>query len=465
MVKRPNMSRRRFLQACCAGATSTTLVSTFASLASSTALASSANDYRALVCILLAGGNDSFNMLVPNEDATYAEYQTARTDLALERNALLGINPSGVDTRAYGLHPQMPRIKALFDSQRAAFLANVGTMVEQYNGVAPDYNATNLPLGLYSHADQIGQWQTGLPDARSIEGWGGRMSDLLRTLNNSPHASMGYSIDSSSVYLAGTQTSGYTISNQAEAPNIDFYRDDGWELPRVLTRTMDNQLAQLYGNAITQTLASRTREVIDSNIAFSEAIDQAPEFTTEFAEDQFSQSMRAITKTIAARELLGMKRQSFFVTIGGWDNHDELLLNHTRLLGWLDSGIGSFQEAMAEIGTEQMVTTFTTSDFARTLTSNGRGSDHGWGGNHIVVGGAVNGGQIFGEYPSLSLNNNPLHHDTFRGNYLPTTSTDEYFGEIATWFGVSASDLSYVLPNVGRFYSPDSGLPIGFLSA
>ena len=172
--------------------------------------------------------------------------------------------------------------------------------------------------------------------------------------------------------------------------------------------------------------------------------------------------MRQIARIIGARDALGASRQTFFVTVGGWDHHDEVLNNQARLLPQVSAGLGEFRSALVELGVFSDVTTFTTSDFGRTLTSNGRGSDHGWGGHHIVMGGAVNGGVMYGDYPTLSAAN-PL--DVGRGIYAPTTSVDEYFAELALWFGVSVSDLDHVLPNVRSFYSPESGAPpLGFLT-
>ena len=183
---------------------------------------------------------------------------------------------------------------------------------------------------------------------------------------------------------------------------------------------------------------------------------------TAFSGNRFSQALKQIARVIGARDALGASRQTYFVNVGGWDHHDEVLDNQAAMLPMISKGLAEFRDALVELGVFDDVTTFTTSDFGRTLTSNGRGSDHGWGGHHIVMGGAVNGGTIYGRYPELSMSS-PL--DVGRGVYAPTTSIDEYFAELATWFGVAASDLDRVLPNVRSFYTPGSpDLPIGFLS-
>ncbi|MEM7010577.1 MAG: DUF1501 domain-containing protein, partial [Verrucomicrobiota bacterium] len=187
-----------------------------------------------------------------------------------------------------------------------------------------------------------------------------------------------------------------------------------------------------------------------------------PNFTTVFSPGYVSGAFQMIAKTIAARQTLNVKRQTFFVLLGGWDHHDEVLNNMTNMLPLVSKGLSEFNSAMTELGIQDKVTTFTASDFARTLTSNGQGSDHGWGGNHIVMGGAVNGGQIYGTYPNL-YEGNPL--DTGRGRLIPTTSVDEMFAELAKWFGVSSADLDSLFPNLDRFYdSSSSSLPLGFMN-
>jgi uncharacterized protein (DUF1501 family) len=188
-----------------------------------------------------------------------------------------------------------------------------------------------------------------------------------------------------------------------------------------------------------------------------------PPLQTVFSDTGLSQNLRMIAQTIAARQALGMCRQTFFVEFGGWDHHDEVIVNQETMLPVVSMALSEFNSALIELGVENQVTTFTASDFGRTLTSNGRGSDHAWGGNQIIMGGAVNGGDIYGSYPTL-FEGNSL--DTGRGRLIPTTSIDAYFAELALWFGVPAADLELVLPNIRRFYDPASGSPpIGFLPA
>jgi uncharacterized protein (DUF1501 family) len=202
------------------------------------------------------------------------------------------------------------------------------------------------------------------------------------------------------------------------------------------------------------------RGAIDAHLEFSAAIAGLPPLMTQFSQTQLSQEFRMIAQTIQARQTLGMCRQTFFVSMGGWDHHDEVLLNQETMLPIVSAALSEFNSAMIELGVENDVTTFTASDFGRTLTSNGRGSDHAWGGNHMIMGGAVQGGDIYGRYPDLYAGS---ALDTGRGRLIPTTSVDEYFAELALWFGVPRQDIELVLPNIRRFWDPASATgPLGW---
>jgi uncharacterized protein (DUF1501 family) len=218
----------------------------------------------------------------------------------------------------------------------------------------------------------------------------------------------------------------------------------------------------MYANIFKQTLGELTNQSMESIEIFQNAINGVQPFSTDFSDHYLSQNLKMVARTIAAKDDLGMNRQTFFMTIGGWDHHNELLASQEYLLAVVSNAIKEFFDALKEIGLENEVTLFTVSDFARTLTSNGKGSDHAWGGNAIVAGGAVNGQQIYGEYPDLFLSGNDLIING-RGNLIPTTSADEYFAELALWFGISPSDLPTILPNITNFYSPGGASPLGFL--
>ena len=318
-----------------------------------------------------------------------------------------------------------------------------------------------MPLGLFSHADQIQQWQTARPDARIAEGWGGRIGDLMQDVNVANGISMNISLSGTNVYQSGTQTSEYAINSADNgAAGIASY-DDGTDFGMFKKTVVDDLLATEQDHILRRAYRQRLASAIDTSQLFVEAMDTGVEITTPFGEGNFSQALRQIARVIAARDALGACRQTFFVNVGGWDHHDEVLDNQATMLPWISQGLSEFHGALVELGVLDDVTTFTTSDFGRTLTSNGKGSDHGWGGHHIVMGGSVTGGQVYGDYPVLSATS---LLDVGRGIYIPTTSVDEYFAELSLWFGVSASDLTQVLPNVERFYAlSDPNPPIGFL--
>lgn len=459
------MTRRGFLtHTCSLGIASATMTSTLLQLGfARTAAAQSAPGYRALVCILLAGGNDSYNMLVPVDNDQYAAYRDIRADLALPQNDLLTLPGTTANGRSYGLHPGMTGLHALFTNGEAAMMANVGTLLEAFDASAMQNGTAKLPLGLFSHADQISQWQTAVPDRRIAQGWGGRIADLMQGMNVQNGVSMNVSLSGSNVFQSGNDVTEYSIDPGGDgAPGINAY-DDGTEFGTFKKRVVDDLLSVQQQNIFRREYSRRLRSAIDAQKVFVDALATSPTLNTAFSAGVFSQSLRQIARVIGARDALGAVRQTFFVTVGGWDHHNGVLENQARMLPAVSAGLQEFRDALVELGVFNDVTTFTTSDFGRTLTSNGKGSDHGWGGHHIVMGGSVNGSSIYGNYPVLAASN-PL--DVGRGVYAPTTSVDEYFAELALWFGVPVSELDQVLPNVRSFYSPESmQAPIGFMSA
>ena len=454
-------SRRHFLKLTGkAGLTSAALLGTAQLGAMGTASAKNNGDYKALVCVLLAGGADSFNMLVPTDNTNYQQYKNTRSDLAIPQSSLLSLNNAQNNGRTLGLHPQLSGLQSMFNQGKMAFLSNVGTLVEPTSTQSLQSGTAKLPLGLYSHNDQINQWQTALPDSRSGTGWGGRIADIMASENSSQRISMSVSTSGANEFQSGRATDSFTVTpGPTPTPKLSIEGSSQADMQQALDKIYNGHG---YQNLFRRTYAKLFNDSISANSEFENALTSGQSFSTSFGADGFSQQLQVVARTIAANQLLGMKRQTFFVTFGGWDHHDETIANMDRMLKPLNDGLVAFQSAMQELGLANNVTTFTTSDFARTLSSNGRGSDHGWGGNAMIMGGAVQGGQVYGEYPSLALGN-PL--DTGRGVLMPTTSLDQYFAELALWFGVSPSMLSDILPNVGRFYDPSSNYkPLGFMA-
>lgn len=457
-------SRRRFIkQSSCAAIGSTTLLNTLINLktlnaaAISNSTVSLGGDYKAMVCLLLGGGNDSFNMLIPTDQAAYDEYATTRSNMAIPQADILPL--SGVN---YGLHPSLSGVQSLFDNNKLAFISNVGTMVEPTTKTQFYNESVDLPLGLYSHADQVQQWQTSVPHERSNIGWGGKTADLLNSMNTNDSISMNISLSGANIYQRGNNTVEYTIDPYDGSLGIRGYGGTN-TLDQIKTATTDNMVQAAYADIFKQTYVDVIKVSRDAHLEFSSAIDSVSPFSTvTFSDTDLSQSFHMIAKTIAARNTLNFTRQIFFVELGGFDMHDELLNSHTEAMSLMNDALVEFNQAMEELNVSDCVTTFTMSEFSRTLTSNGNGTDHAWGANVLAMGGAVNGGTIYGNYPSLLLDG-PA--EVGGGVLIPDISTDEYFTELALWFGVSPSDLSILFPNIGNFYDTTSGsLPLGFLT-
>ena len=471
------LNRRDFIRKAggCSTLTSISLMSTLLNLRATTSIAAGIGpfpegDYRALVCVFMFGGNDAFNMLVPTDQSGYRDYERARSNLALRREDLLPI--SGHDGREFGLHRSMSGMKELYDAGKAAVLANVGSLVRPTT-LQDVQNKNNLPLGLYSHSDLVRHWQTSTPEERAnLSGWAGRMADVLTDQTNSnPSVSMNYSIGSSPLVLNGAGVLPYVIGNTG-ATEIREYLSTG-RRGKIVTQATDSILAQTYTNLLSQTHATSRRNAIDAAVAFNSATDSV-QLSTQFPNTNLGRQLEIVARIIGSRKSLGQQRQVFFVSRGGFDNHNELLNNQSNLLREVSDAINAFYTATADdLGIENQVTTFTASDFGRTLSSNGNGTDHAWGGNHILVGGGVKGGRIYGQYPD-SLRNpigvvdgseTRLEASNGRGRLIPTTSVDEYNAELAMWFGIpSDENLKTILPNIENFMRLGRRAPLGILS-
>jgi uncharacterized protein (DUF1501 family) len=426
------------------------------------------SDYKALVCLFLNGGNDANNLIIPTgtgaatDAAGYLAYAAARTNLALPRTGLLSITPKTSDGRTWGLHPSVPEIQNLFTSGRAAILANTGTLV--YPTTKTQYNARSVPLPpqLFSHSDQQVQWQHSVPDKPTSTGWGGRIADLVNAFNTSDQISMSISIAGKNTFQVGSKVTQYAISTggattlAGNTSSLNPTTADG-----IRFRAQKDIFGQPQSNLFETAFGSASGDAIVSSDLLNTVLNASTALTTVFPNTTAGNQLKMAARLIAASPALGLKRQIFFVQLGGWDLHAAQLTNsdptagvHAGLLSQISQAVNAFYNATAELGVTNQVTTFTASDFGRTFRSNGDGSDHGWGSHHFIVGGAVKGGDIYGKLPTLSING---PDDTGLGRWIPTTSVDEYAATLATWFGVSASDLPIVLPNIGRFAKPNLG--------
>ena len=457
------MKRRQFLgEASCASVGSIAALSSIFNLRMAGSLAAAETDeedYKALVCVFLAGGNDSFNMLTPVSGSAYDEYALARGSLALPASDYTILSNPLRDGRSLGLHKNMGELSGLYEAGDAAFVANVGTLVEQTTVASIQNGTAQLPLGLFSHLDQQLHWHSGMPETRSPgSGWGGRMADLFSELNGVSGVSMNVSLAGINLFQS---SSGTTVFSKSPGSNPGLAN---WENPAHLARrrAIESVLDAEYQNVFEKTLAIQTKEAIAASREYRDALESSSPVTTDFSADNpISLQLKDVAQTISARSGLSKKRQTFFVLAGGWDHHASLG-PHPGMLQQLSQAIGEFQTEMRTMGITEKVTLFSASDFGRTLSPNGEGSDHAWGGNQFVIGGAVNGKKIFGEYPELALGSTL---DSGRGRLVPTTSVDEYFAELALWMGVSKSNLPLVLPNLDRFYdltSPQA--PLGLMN-
>jgi uncharacterized protein (DUF1501 family) len=447
------INRRRFLaRSLSATVGATTLYASLGSLRLMQAMAAApAADYRALVCVFLYGGNDSFNMLVPAGASAWAQYAESRRNLAIAHEQLL---PLAAGTGEFGLHPAMGAAQRLFDDGRLAFVANVGALVEPVSKDGWEAQSAALPPRLFSHNDQQAFVQRLGGAGAATSGWAGRMADLL--LDAAAPLAMNVSLAGSNQWQIGGATMPFSLS-PAGVQGIP-YIDAASAKPLVSARSavFEGLLADPGAHLFAQEFAAVQRRAMDTAAFVGEALAGQAPLATAFPASGLGASLAMVARMIQARRALGLDRQVFFVALGGWDTHGDQLAQHAALLTELSEGLAAFDAATSELGVDAQVTTFTASDFGRTLTSNGDGSDHGWGGNQIVMGGALRGGTIVGDYPELLIGGEA---DAGRGRMIPGTAMDTLAATLARWYGgFGESTIHELLPNLRNFGTPDLGL-------
>jgi uncharacterized protein (DUF1501 family) len=464
------------------------------------------NDYRALVCVFLFGGNDSQNMIIPL-GSEYAGYAAGRGNLALPQASAIPIS-AGVAGRSFGMHPGMPGIAGIFNTDRKlAVIPNVSVLL-QPTTLAQYQAQTNLPPQLFSHSDMQSHWQTGRADFPAVSGWGGRLADLIASANGNSQVSVSVSAAGQSLMQKGNSTVAYAVSGWSGPKStivrrLRAYRDwDNYSAARpnpqgafenqlnlLRSNVLEDQWGDMAARALTTSefvngalynLDAAGNPVKDASGNVSEKFPITPGPPTTFINssgtsqtNRLAGQLRSVANMIAARNSLGVKRQIFFVSLGGFDNHGDQFKNsnnattpilsglHSDLLLQLDQALAWFYNWTVSQGIANNVTSFTMSDFGRTLTSNGAGSDHGWGGHYLALGGAVNGGAFYGgpnagqEFPTVALGG---PQDVGQGRLLPFTSVEEYGATFAKWMGASTAELAGVFPNLGRF-SRTNGMP------
>lgn len=476
-MKKPTpKTRRRFLgESACSAISSLPVLNTLLNLklAGNAAADTAPTDYKTLVCFFLQGGIDSFNWLVPRDNPRHAIYSTTRGNLALSQSALRALNQDGGDGQLYGIHPSCAGLQELFNGlggdtakRRAAFVSNVGTLIQPVTKAQYLAESVPLPRALYSHSDQIDQWQTSVPQGMSqLSGWGGRAADVLHSTANGNSIAMNISLAGNNLFQVGNSTTQFVVTSSGALTFTGSNEGDPLHPLRLKNTAHRSMIEQSYSNLMQQSYAQLTKSSIDLQEFFLTQFNgyNASAISGLFPPNNWvGAQFLAAAKMIALRPALGLHRQTIFVSLPGWDHHGELLNTQAGMLSMLDSAITAFQRALDQLGLQDSVITFTASDFGRTLRSNGRGTDHAWGGNQLLMGGPIQGGRIYGSFPDQTLES---ADDTgYGGRMIPTTSVDQLFAEMLRWFGVPAASMATVLPNIGHFYNANSSsLPIGFL--
>lgn len=459
-----NVSRRAFLQRASAMSVAGVATPWAINLATmAEASAATATDYKAIVCIFLYGGNDYANTLVPYDSANYNAYQQLRPSLAYQRSALTGtvlapiaapLDRRGV-SREYALAPELAPLLPLFNDGKMGVLLNVGTLIQPTTKTQYSNRSVPLPPKLFSHNDQQSVWQSSSPEGAS-SGWGGRMGDLFVSGNGNATFTC-VNVSGNAVYLAGKQAVQYQVSTSGSVPfaalKTPLYGSANCSetLRQLVTQTRSNLFENEYSRV--------TSRSIDADTVLTEALANSPVIKTEFpANNSLADQLHMVARMISAGPSLGAKRQVFFVSMGGFDNHDGLLTDHPGLLKNVADAMAAFYKATVELGVANQVTSFTASDFGRTLTGNNDGSDHGWGSMHFMLGGAVNGKRYYGTAPLVASNDDD---DVGQGRLLPTTSVEQYAATLGGWLGISDSGLLDLLPNLKNFDA--SKRKLGFL--
>jgi uncharacterized protein (DUF1501 family) len=490
------LSRREFVrQAACAAVGTAAMSFAIRDLRFMNAAVAQSNisDYKALVCIFLAGGNDSNNLVIPTITSEYNNYAAIRTHvLAIPQGSVLPISPKIGDGHSYGLHPCCTQLQSLFDSGRLAIVFNTGTLVFPITRAQYQSGSIKKPPQLFSHADQVTQWQTSVPDQPALTGWGGRCADLLNAVQPGAPVSLSVTLAGANTFEVGNAVSQYSVSTSGAVSLQGVTGTRLQALTNILGLPYPNLQAQAYAGVANHSI--NTGALLNTAILATVDPSSSQQFwntpfpgsgafqvVTPTSGTKFNSSLGPQLKMIArlieagSRPTgsggFGMRRQIFFCQVGGYDLHSGQtdvpvggsVLNgaHANLFAELSQCMNAFQSATDQIGTlhadpnfAQRVTAFTCSDFGRTFPSNGQGSDHGWGSHHLIMGGAVHGQQTYGKFPTLAVNG---PDDTSTGRWIPTTGCDQYFATLATWFGVDNSNLAIVFPNLGRFATPNLG--------
>jgi len=415
------------------------------------ALAQSGPDYRALVCVFLLGGNDSNNTVIPMDDASYSAYQSIRGSLALTTSEITPV--TSVSGAPYGFHSKLAEVASLFSSKELAVVANTGALVQPLTRAQYQNQQAPVPLNLFSHSDQQLAWQTSIAQGHSATGWAGRAADYVASQNmNSSGFPAFFSVAGNTIEGAGVSTQPVALA-PGQSLQLSGFNSSAASQARL--SAVDSLLTET-GVSLVQAANNTLSHSMSDASALASALAKGTTLNTIFPSTAIGAQLKQVAQIIQVQSYLGMRRQIFFCTLGGFDTHATELSTHNNLYPQLSPALSAFYDATQELGMAQNVTTFTESDFSRTFQqTTADGSDHAWGSHHLVLGGAVQGGQIYGKFPTFELGG-PDDTDT-RGRWIPSTSIDQYGATLCSWFGIPSSALATVFPNLANFPTANLG--------
>ncbi|MEP6535049.1 MAG: DUF1501 domain-containing protein [Bryobacteraceae bacterium] len=448
-MKNNTTSRRNFLRAGSAFAAG----AGFSRFGMMNALAQGAPDYKALVCVFLFGGNDGHNMVVPQATAAFNAYKSIRGSLALpDGNAKL-LPVSALNGTPYGLNDGLSSIHALWAQQKLAAVANVGMLVQPTTRTQYLGGTATVPTNLFSHSDQVIAMQAGNPNGSGGTGWAGRVADAVQSMNGASTFPASISMAGSALFCTGN-----AVQSASLIPGFDLSMNGMSAWPASATAARLQALQEILtfdtGMALIQS-ANKVRQDAQTLNGMLKSLSAGSPLATAFPQTEIGRQLQQVAQIIRLRTSTGMSRQVFFCSLGGFDTHSSQSWAQWDLLRQVADALLAFYNSTTEMGIAGQVTSFTESDFGRTLQPSGSGCDHGWGSHHLVLGGAVKGGDLYGTFPTMALGG--PDDSSNRGAMIPTTSIDQYGGTMAKWFGVSAASMPQVFPNLANFPVPDLG--------
>ena len=469
-MRKVDYTRRQFLRtasyASMAGISASPFLLGLNSMAAM-AQSNASSDYKALVCVFLQGGNDGHGTVIATDPDSFAAFTQARSGapgLAYPQSELLPITLKTPQTgRTFALNPSLPGLQNLFNAGRLAIMANTGTLIVPATKAQVEANSVPLPASLFSHFDQTAAWQAIASNGGSAEhvGWGGSVADLIESMNmNSNSMFTCISTAGIALFLSGQTSFQLNCTSAGPIPISGlaqplFGGSGGTNaLNSILSAEEANLFAKEYEVVIQRSIQAQATLASSMLPAGASGVPNPPQYldpmTNKLADNPLATSLQTVARIIGGRAGLGVTRQIFYVQLGSFDTHNNQAQLHANLLTQLGQAFEYFDAQMTSFGLGNQVTSFTASDFGRTLTSNSNGTDHGWGCHHFVLGGAVQGGDMYGQYPVIGADQ---ANDVGAGRLIPTTSVDQYAGTLARWFGLSDSQIRQVLPNFANFGS------------